>query len=95
MLAQFYAMAIPVVELDHRQLTKLASTARLIKANFNPDQPRDALGRWTDEGGVGTGRPAGSSPETTPQPGGAIVAPAGSDAALTHWQLITNAKTRL
>jgi len=31
------------------------------KANFNPDQPRDELGRWTDAGGAADG---GSSADT-------------------------------
>jgi len=40
-LAQIYGLNIPVIELDPGQLQKLASTARAIKANFSPDQPRD------------------------------------------------------
>jgi hypothetical protein len=40
------------------------ASARL-KAGFNPDQPRDADGRWTDEGGAdGKGiadKPSGTS----------------------------------
>jgi hypothetical protein len=51
-LAQIYGIGIPVVERDSQQFMKLANAARFVKADFNPDQPRDAHGRWTDESGA-------------------------------------------
>ncbi|MGH7061737.1 MAG: hypothetical protein ACREFH_15220, partial [Stellaceae bacterium] len=50
-LAQIAGLRIPVFELDSRQLKELAAAAPLIKANFNPDEPRDEHGRWTHAGG--------------------------------------------
>ena len=50
-LAQIAGLRIPVFELDSRQLKELAAAAPLIKANFNPDEPRDEHGRWTGDGG--------------------------------------------
>ena len=50
-LAQIAGLRIPVFELDSRQLKELAAAAPLIKANFDPDEPRDEHGRWTDAGG--------------------------------------------
>lgn len=50
-LAQIAGLRIPVFELDHDQLKALAAAAPLIKANFNPDEPRDEHGRWTVAGG--------------------------------------------
>ena|SRR5215469_7546990 len=51
-LAQIYALrASPSAEFDDRQLASLAKAATFVKANFNPDEPRDWHGRWTTEGG--------------------------------------------
>ena len=52
-LAQIFGLRIPVGNLDNRRLTGLAAAARLVKANFNPDEPRDDHGRWTDADGGG------------------------------------------
>jgi hypothetical protein len=49
-LAQIFGLRIPVEGLDARQLAELATAASLIKANFNPDEPHDEHGRWTDNG---------------------------------------------
>ena len=51
-LAQIYGLRIPIAGLGDGQITQLAAAAPFIKANFNPDEPRDAQGRWTDEGGA-------------------------------------------
>ena len=76
-LAQIYGLNIPVIELDPGQLQKLASTARAIKANFSPDQPRDDRGRWTDEGHTGAEVPSAVAPrETRPEPTDTLIAPA-------------------
>jgi hypothetical protein len=56
-LAQIYGLRIPISGLDNRQIELPAVAARIAKANFNPDQPRDSYGRWTDEGGGGSGSP--------------------------------------
>jgi hypothetical protein len=50
-LAQIYGLRIPITGLDSRQIEQLAAAARFAKANFNPDEPRDERGRWTDAGG--------------------------------------------
>jgi hypothetical protein len=55
-LAQIYGLRIPVGDLDDAALRKLADTARLIKANFDPNQARVPAGnpeggQWTDAGG--------------------------------------------
>jgi hypothetical protein len=56
-LAQIYGLRIPITGLDSRQIELLAAAARFAKANFNPDEPRDERGRWTDEGGASEGVP--------------------------------------
>jgi hypothetical protein len=55
-LAQIIGLHIPVGELDASQLTRLAAVSALIKANYDPDQPRVPAGqagggRWTSDGG--------------------------------------------
>ena len=73
-LAQIYGLRVPIGELDDGTLRQLAALGRLLKANFNPDEPRipkgePGAGQWTDggdggadEGGVGddAGGDAGS-----------------------------------
>jgi hypothetical protein len=50
-LAQIYGVhASPSSELNDQQMAQLAKVARVVKANFNPDEPRDSHGRWTTEG---------------------------------------------
>jgi hypothetical protein len=56
-LAQIYGLLIPTDGLDEGQLEQLALLAPFIEANFNPDQPRDPHGRWTDEGSTASGPP--------------------------------------
>ena len=43
-------LEIPLGEIDDPQLRRLAIAAALLKAGFDPDQPRDDHGRWTDGG---------------------------------------------
>lgn len=50
--AQLLGLEIPIDELDDAQLAKLAAAAGLIKAGFDPSQPRDERGRWSGEGGT-------------------------------------------
>jgi hypothetical protein len=56
-LAQIYGLRIPLGDLDDAALRKLAGTAHLLKAGFDPSQPRVPAGnpdggRWTDAGGA-------------------------------------------
>lgn len=44
-LAQIYGLRIPVAALDGEQLKQLAAAAPFLRANFNPDEPRDWHGR--------------------------------------------------
>jgi len=66
-LAQIYGLGISTPELDNNQLMQLASAAPFIRANFNPDQPRDPHGRWTNEGTTPTNGPRRG--ESIPKPG--------------------------
>jgi hypothetical protein len=55
-LAQIYGLRVPVKALDGRQLKRLAAMATLVKAGFNPDEPRIPAGppgggEWTTDGG--------------------------------------------
>lgn len=59
-LAQIYGLRIPVADLDDPTLRHLAAASRLVKANFDPAQPRVPAGnpdggQWTDAGGSGDG----------------------------------------
>jgi hypothetical protein len=65
-LAQIHALYIPIGDLDEQDLQRLAPLAPLIKANFNPDEPRDWHGRWTSEGG---GEPDKPPPDDRPHHG--------------------------
>lgn len=49
-MAQLYGLQIPLPDLDDGRLQQLARAAPFIKADFNPDQPRDWHGRWTEDG---------------------------------------------
>jgi hypothetical protein len=68
-LAQIYGLQIPLPDLDGNRLEQLARAASLVKAGFNPDEPRDWHGRWTGGGDTaqpehephGNERPAGSA----------------------------------
>jgi hypothetical protein len=51
-LAQIYGLRIPLRDLDGPALRRLAAVARLIKADFDPDEPRipqgePGAGEWT------------------------------------------------
>ena len=52
-MAQLLGLEIPLDELDDDRLWRLSRAADLIKAGFDPDQPRDDHGRWTSEGATG------------------------------------------
>lgn len=49
-LAQIAALQLQFSDLREDRLVRLAQTAELFKANFDPSQARDDQGRWTDEG---------------------------------------------
>jgi hypothetical protein len=80
-LAQIYGMSIPVAELDRPQIAKLSGIA---KANFSPDQPRDAHGRWTDEGAPAASRPPELTPSIHPFSSSALPKPVSADLAETQ-----------
>ena len=57
--AQFHRDIAALLEANERGYQRVAAFLRG-KANFNPDQPRDDHGRWTDAGGgQGTGDDGG------------------------------------
>jgi len=69
--AQLLGLEIPIEKLDDRQLERLRFAGDLMK-DFDPNQPRDEQGRWTNGGG-GTGADSARSvvvgllaPEATP-----------------------------
>jgi hypothetical protein len=54
-LAQIYGLRIPIGELDDAVLARLRVLAPLLKAGFNPDEPRipkgePGAGQWTNGG---------------------------------------------
>jgi hypothetical protein len=68
-LAQIYGLRIPVGDFDGAALRRLAAAARLIKANFNPDQLRipqgePGAGQWTDEGNPAEPAPSSGASRT-------------------------------
>jgi len=83
-LAQVYGLFILTHRLDDGQLKELALVAPFIKANFNPDQPRDAHGRWTDEGGTGSGVPSMGGTGTGPHANDTTAAPGNTRSAETQ-----------
>lgn len=67
--AHLLALPIPIGPLDDRQLQRLALASTLVKAGYEPDQPRDDRGRWTSDAAAG----AAAARMTQPSPGGASV----------------------
>ena len=50
-LAQIATLQLGLPELaDDEAARRMASADRLVKANFNPNEPRDSYGRWTTAG---------------------------------------------
>lgn len=83
-LAQIYGLGIPIAELDSQRLKQLATTAPSVKASFDPDQPRDAHGRWTDEGSTpGNGLPQ-VAPAMSLRPTGPMLTPGQTGPAETQ-----------
>jgi hypothetical protein len=76
-LAQIYGLYIPVGELDAAALHRLATAARLLKANFDPDEPRipkgePGAGQWTyEEGYAQPPAPGANAPGAASSGGGA------------------------
>ncbi len=53
-LAMIATLQLGLPELpDGAAATRMAAADRLLKYNFNPDEPRDSHGRWTTDGGAG------------------------------------------
>src|SRR5204863_7472694 len=74
-------MGIPIVGLNDEQSKQLASTALSIKANSNPDQARDAHGRWTGEGSTPANELPQLAPEPSSQPSGPMPKPRNTSSA--------------
>jgi hypothetical protein len=77
-LAQIYGLRIPLGELDDEALRRLAMASRLIKANFDPNQPRvpkgePGAGQWTYEPGYAKPRQRGHADENP------LLTPAGDE----------------
>jgi hypothetical protein len=65
-LAQIAALQLQFSEMREDRLAGLARTDELLKANFNPAQPRDDKGRWTDDGDAVAVLPV-RSPQRSPR----------------------------
>jgi hypothetical protein len=52
-LAQIGALQLHLADIADDRIEQLIRTDDTLKANFNPNQPRDEQGRWTDEGHEG------------------------------------------
>ncbi len=68
-LAQIAALQLQFSEVREDRLACLIRTHELLKANFDPAQPRDDKGRWTGDSDAGTVVPVRSrqqSPRTNP-----------------------------
>jgi hypothetical protein len=79
-LAQIFGLRIPIDDLDDWRLNRLAAAAPLIKAGFNPDEPRVPAGEpgggeWTTDGDSEMELP--DSPEGGVDGGQPSVAPGG------------------
>ena len=57
--AMISAVLLGLGELSDDAIARLARTEALLKANFNPDEPRDQHGRWAGDDADGTSSPAG------------------------------------
>jgi hypothetical protein len=85
-LSQILGLYIPVTDLDGDRLKQLAAAAPLIRANFNPDEPRIPKGnpdggQWTTGGGDGAGARAAGEESNIGSSGGHLptnIAPAGT-----------------
>jgi len=58
-LAQIRALQLRLFEIPEDRLDLLARADRLLKANFDPAEPRDRHGRWTDDDNDGAGGEGG------------------------------------
>jgi hypothetical protein len=90
-LAQILGIYLPVNDLDAEQLTRLSLAAPMIKASYNPDEPRVPAGnpdggQWTG-GGEGGGAPHSSAGGSSSLLGAAVEAVA-SDAIAAAGSLL-------
>jgi hypothetical protein len=90
-LAQIFGIYIGIGSLDAERLKRLALAAPMIKASYNPDEPRVPAGnpdggRWTS-GGEGGGTPHSSAGGSSSLLGGAVGAVA-SDAITAAGSLL-------
>lgn len=54
-LAMIAAVQLNLPDIGEERIERLVRTDALLKANFNPAEPRDAQGRWTDDDDAGGG----------------------------------------
>lgn len=54
-LAMIAAVHLGLPDIEGDRIERLAHTDALLRANYKPDEPRDAQGRWTDGDGAGAG----------------------------------------
>jgi rare lipoprotein A len=68
-------------EITEEGVSRAATTEKLLKYNFNPDEPRDSRGRWTTEGDADPEQPAPGSSSHREQESGGSAGSAGSSSA--------------
>jgi len=88
--ARQLGLEVPFDAIDEPSLLRLSAAVRLLKAGFDPDQPRDADGRWTDEDGD-PGQDGGSTDPTisdSARPAAAAILGTAAEAA-APWSVWT------
>jgi hypothetical protein len=65
-LAMIATLHLRLGEISDDAFARVARTDALLKYNFNPDEPRDPHGRWTDEGGSSAVEPYAETPSRSP-----------------------------
>jgi hypothetical protein len=66
-LAMIAAVHLDFADLPEDRVERLARTERLLKANFNPAEPRDEQGRWMNDGDAGRVVPIRSDGRSPPR----------------------------
>lgn len=90
--AQLLGLTLPLESLGESQLRRLEIAADLLKANYDPDQPRDERGRWTTNGsGSGAGPAQPLQPSAEPVDGRQPVNP-GKHPPIDMWDITDERK---
>jgi len=67
-LARIATLQLPLFELSEGEAAnRMAAADRLLKAGFNPDEPRDWHGRWTTAGGTSSAAQQRSAAHRQPE----------------------------